>query len=289
MMLRSWVFVLSICPAVSFCQQEPGELSARALYYREEPDQDKLPPVPAAKPAAAPKSAATPKAAAAARRRTASPDPGPDRAAATPVIPVVMNLGLRYGVLLVDPRSGQADAVDPARVFKSGECIALEFEANRSGYLYVLEQGSSGKWFSLFPSAELSDESNIVRSRATVRVPARHCFEIEGVAGTERIFVVLSRNPEDLAELHQAIRSGRTGPPGPSPAPAAKSGGTLLAMNRLDAEIARFAGDLRSRDLRVKKVTQPEGDGERPNSVYVVNASTAPSDRVVTEVRIEHR
>jgi hypothetical protein len=261
--------------------------------------------VPAAKPAAAPKSAATPKAAAAAKRstspdpgpdrpadakkRTASPDPGPDRAAATPVIPVVMNLGLRYGVLLVDPRSGQAEAADPARVFKSGECIALEFEANRSGYLYVLEQGSSGKWLSLFPSAELPDESNVVRSRTTVRVPARHCFEIEGAAGTERIFVVLSRNPEDLAQLHQAIRSGRTEAPGPSPAPAVKSGGTLLAMNRLDEEIARFAGDLRSRDLRVKKVTQPEGDGERANSVYVVNASTAPSDRVVTEVRIEHR
>ena len=285
-MLRNWVFVLSICPAVSFCQQEPGELSARALYYREQPDQDKLPPVPAAKPAAARKSAATPKAAAA-KKRTTSPDPVPDRPAAAPAIPVVMNLGLRYGVLLVDPRSGQADAADPARVFKSGECIALEFEANRSGYLYVLEQGSSGKWLSLFPSAELSDESNVVRSRATVRVPARHCFEIEGVAGTERIFVVLSRNPEDLAQLHQAIRSGRAEAPGP--APALESGSALLAMNRLDKEIARFAGDLRSRDLRVKKVTQPEGDGERPNSVYVVNASTAPSDRVVTEVRIEHR
>jgi hypothetical protein len=200
-----------------------------------------------------------------------------------------MNLGLRYGVLLVDPRSGQADAADPARVFRSGECIALEFEANRSGYLYVLEQGSSGKWLSLFPSAELPGESNVVLSRTTVRVPARHCFEIEGVAGTERIFVVLSRNPEDLAQLHQAIRSGRAEAPGPSPAPAVKSGDTLLAMNRLDAEIARFAGDLRSRDLRVKKVTQPEGDGERPNSVYVVNASSTPADRVVTEVRIEHR
>ena len=288
-MLRKWVFVLSLCPAVSFCQQQPGELSARALYYREEPDQDKLPPVPAAKPAAARKSVAPPKAADAAKKRTTRPDPVPDRPAGAPVIPVVMNLGLRYGVLLVDPRSGQAEAADPARVFKSGECIALEFEANRTGYLYVLEQGSSGKWLSLFPSAELPDESNVVRSRTTVRVPARHCFEIEGVAGAERIFVVLSRNPEDLAQLHQAIRSGRTEAPGPSPAPAAKSGDALLAMNRLDKEIARFAGDLRSRDLRVKKVAQPESDGERPNSVYVVNASSAPSDRVVTEVRIEHR
>ncbi len=287
-MLRNWVFILSLWPAVCFCQQGPGELSARELYYRAEPDQDKLPPVPAAKPAAARKSEAPPKGTVA-TKKTASPDPVPKRTAAAPVIPVVMNLGLRYGVLLVDPRSGQAEPADPARIFKSGECIALEFEANRSGYLYVLEQGSSGKWLSLFPSAELPDDSNVVRSRTTVRVPARHCFEIEGAAGTERIFVVLSRNPEDLAQLHQAIRSGRAEAPGPSPAPAAKPGETLLAMNRLDAEIARFAGDLRSRDLRVKKVAQPEGEGERPNSVYVVNASNAPSDRVVTEVRIEHR
>jgi hypothetical protein len=273
-------------PAVAVCQQAPSELSARALFYREQPDEDKLPPVSAAKPPAATrKSAAAPKAA---RAKPAPPEPAPaaDRPAAA-VIPVVKNLGLRYDVLLVDPQTGRTDAIDPARMFKSGECIALEFEANRSGYLYVLEQGSSGKWLSLFPSAEMPDESNIVRARTTVRVPARHCFEIEGVAGTERIFVVLSRNPEDLSQLHQAIRSGR--PDDSRPAPAERAPTTLLAMNTLNQEIARFASDLRTRDLRVKKIAQPEEPGERPNSVYVVNASSTPSDRIVTEVRIEHQ
>jgi hypothetical protein len=278
-----WVFALMLWPVAGISQQQPGELSARALYYREQPDEDKLPPVPAAKPAGARKTAARPKTAAA---KPQTPDGVPVRPAVAG-IPVVQNLGLRYNVVLVDPRTGRSEPVDAGRMFESGECIALEFEANRSGYLYVLEQGSSGRWLSLFPSPEMPDESNVVRARSTVRVPARHCFEIEGVPGVERIFVVLSRNPEDLAQLHQAIRSGR--PEEPGPAPAGKSETTLLAMNRLDREIARFANDLRSRDLRIKKIAEPEAAGEPPNSVYVVNASSTPADRVVTEVRIEHR
>lgn len=285
MMPKILVFFLLMLPAVLLCRQGPGELSARALYYREQPDEDKLPPVPAAKAPAERKSIPTAKNSTAKNKKRAS-DPAPDRTP-TAVIPVVNNLGLRYGVMLVDPRTGRTEPVDPERQFRSGECLALEFEANRSGYLYVLEQGSSGKWLSLFPSAEMPDETNVVRARTTVRVPARHCFEIEGVAGTERIFVVLSRNPEDLSRLHQAIRDGRTEET--TPAPASKSGTTLLAVNRLDQEISRFANDLRSRDLRIKKIAQPEGAGEQPNSVYVVNASNTPSDRVVTEVRIAHR
>lgn len=265
--------------------QQPGELSARALYYREQPDQDKLPPVPAAKPAGAPKAQRP----AMAPPQTAQQKKREPKAGAA-VIPVVHNLGLRYNVMLIDAASGAAQPADPERKFRRGECLALEFEANRSGYLYVLSQGSSGRWQALFPSAEMPDESNIVRARTRVRVPASHCFQIEDPPGVERMFVVLSRNPEDLYDLHDAIRGGRGGTPAQAPSGGGQAPPVLLAMARLDREVERLAADLRSRDLKIVKIARPEAAGEPANSVYVVNASTAaPSDRVVTEIRIDHR
>lgn len=287
-----------LLPALCWCQPA-SELTARALYYREQPDQDKLPAVSKAKPAVSRKTQAVSKTSksgagsgggatepAAAKQKIESASSG------VPIIPVVQHLGLRYNVMLVNSQTGAAEPADPDRTFRRGECVALEFEANRSGYLYVLSQGSSGRWQSLFPSDEMPDESNIVRSRSRVRVPVNHCFQIEDPPGTERLFVVLSRNPEDLRDLHEAIRTGRGGSGEPAPAaPSAKPAPALLAMARLDREVQRLSADLRSRDLRVVKVARPEAAGEPPNSVYVVMASTTgtPSDRVVAEVRIEHK
>jgi hypothetical protein len=288
--MRAHLPLIVLTASLSWCQQ-PGELSARALFYREQPDQDKLPPVaeakpaPTAKPTAAarpPKPAKTPQPVAQQKQR--------EPRTSVPVIPVVQNLGLRYNVMLVDTASGAAQPADPERKFRRGECLALEFEANRSGYLYVLEQGSSGRWQPLFPSEQMPDESNIVRARTRVRVPSNHCFQIEDPPGVERMFVVLSRNPEDLYDLHQAIRGGQGGTTAPVPAGGAQTPPVMLAMARLNREVDRFAADLRSRDLKIVKIARPEAAGEPANSVYVVNASTAaPADRVVTEIRIDHR
>ncbi len=286
-LVRNLPFVI-LLPALGW-SQPASELSARALFYREQPDQDKLPAVSKAKPAVARTTPAASKTskppAALAQQKPASTPSG------VPIIPAVQHLGLRYNVMLVNSQTGAAEPADPDRTFRRGECVGLEFEANRSGYLYVLSQGSSGRWQSLFPSEEMPDESNIVRARSTVRVPVNHCFQIEDPPGTERLFVVLSRNPEDLYDLHEAIRGGRGGAAAPA-TPAAQPAPVLLAMARLDREVERLSADLQSRDLRVVKVAKPEAAGERPHSVYVVKASTgtgAPSDRVVTEIRIEHK
>ncbi len=296
--LRNLPFAI-LLPALCWCQPA-SELSARALFYREQPDQDKLPAVSKAKPAVSRKNQVVSKTS----RSGADAGGGVTEVATAkqkngnanrrvPIIPVVQHLGLRYNVMLVNSQTGAAEPADPDRTFRRGECVAIEFEANRSGYLYVLSQGSSGRWQALFPSDEMPDESNIVRARTRVRVPANHCFQIEDPPGTERLFVVLSRNAEDLYDLHEAIRTGHGGSAGSSPdAPGAKPVPVMLAMARLDREVQRLSADLQSRDLRVVKVAKPEAAGERPNSVYVVNASTAataPSDRVVTEIRIEHK
>ncbi len=282
MSTKSMLQVMALAPAL--CWGQPAEgLSARALFYREQPDKDKLPPVASVKPPAAPRVKQTAK--------QQPPATRPPASSGVPIIPVAQNLGLRYNVLLIDPASGAATPADPDRTFRRGECVALEFESNRSGYLYVLEQGSSGKWQPLLPSAQMPEESNIVRARTRTRVPSSHCFEIEDPPGTERIFVVLSRNPAEMYELNDSIRSGG-GSETAAPSAAPASGTTLLAMARLDRAVGQFTSDLQSRDLRIKKIAQPEASGEPPNSVYVVKASTGGgggSDRVTTEIRIVHK
>jgi len=281
-------FLTSAC----WGQQLPSELSARELYYREQPDDEQLKSVKSHSTLQTGQTRHGDDLTAVAKKATGAGKPGAGTdavrspgssgvqlAAKRVAMPEVRHLGLRYNVVLIDPQSGKVEPADPNRVFQPGECVALEFEANHSGYLYVLEQGSSGAWNPLLPSALMPDEANVLKARTSVRVPEKHCFEIEGPPGEERVFVVLSRNPEDLYHLDQSIKNNS----GAGDTPA------LLTQNLLAQEVKRLEASLRDRDLRVKKIGQPEESGEPPDSVYVVSASSSSADRVVTEIRIQHR
>lgn len=80
------------------------------------------------------------------------PEPNRDLKRAQPPGGGVQNLGIRYNVLLVSAKGDLAEPVDPERTFRTGDCIAVELEANRAGYLYVLAEGASGEWTPLLPS-----------------------------------------------------------------------------------------------------------------------------------------
>jgi hypothetical protein len=287
---KKWL-VTALLISACWSQQPQSELSARELYYRERPDES---PSQSVKPPSSPQAQQTQhgdapnavvhKATTAGKPSQethpagSSGNGGMQLAAERVPIEGVRHLGLRYDLVLINPKSGKVAPADPERVFQPGECMALEFEANLSGYLYVLEQGSSGAWSPLLPSPEMPDEANILKARTSVRVPERHCFEIAGPPGEERVFVVLSRNPQDVHDLHQSIRND-SGP---------EDANGLLTQN-LAVQVKRLEVSLQDRDLKVKKIGQPEEAGEPPNSVYIVNASSSTADRVVTEIRIRHR
>lgn len=291
------IFLVKVC----LCQPAPSQLSARELFYHEKPDHDKLPTAAqvraavrsSAKPAASAKAARTPQPTA----TEAAKRPDSDRGGSIVMnvalkVPPVQNLGLRYNVLLVNTETGKAAPVDPERVFQPKECLALEFQSNRSGYLYVFEQASSGKWSPMFPTPELPDESNVIRSRTTVRIPARDCFEVSGDPGVDRVFVVLSRNVEDYYDLSESVKGDQqpgSQEPKAAPAKPTSSAPLLMASDRLGAQIAKMREALRGRDLTLKKISQPESADEPANSVYIVNTSASSSDRVVAEIHINHR
>jgi hypothetical protein len=259
-------------------QQDSGGLTARALFYREDTA------------AAAPAKAAKPKPAAPQTRTSSKrrPDTRPQESS-TPanqgtVLPVAAHLGLRYNIVQVDPASGHSESVDSKKVFHQGDCIALRVESNAPGYLYVFDQGSSGRWQALLPSPEMPEESNLVKARGVMQVPAGYCFKFDNTPGVEKLFVVLSQNREAMQDINNAIRKGS--PKTETPPPA--SGQLVLSASLLDRQVERMRAELQSRDLVIQRVAQPEASGEPAHAVYVVNAASMPSKRVVTEIRLQH-
>jgi Domain of unknown function (DUF4384) len=216
------------------------------------------------------------------------PSPQPKAASTTPSETAAPHLGIRYSLVLVNETSGKAEITDSDRMFGKGECVAIDFETNRSGYLYVLAKQSSGDWRPLFPSEEMTDQTNIIDPGQKVRVPRGYCFEISDPPGTESLTVVLSRDPREIYDLHEGI----TGPAAPLPAaPSRPSTGALQVADAriVNSAVAHMAEQFGTRDLVIRKVSQPAASQDPPNAVYVVNASDRPSSTIVARIEIHHR
>ena len=245
------------CPAL--WSQTP-QLKARELFYTPPPDTAK--PVETAKAAPAKKVAA----------KSAAP-----KTADTHTLSTSVPLGLRYAVLKRDA-SGQYSEVDPDTNFRSGDRIRLHVDANTSGYLYVVMQGSSGTWKLLFPSAEVAGGSNLVRKGESRQIPpgGRGQFVFDEQAGNEKLFIVLTRQPEpDLDKLIYSMGGTPGGTPG------AKDRSLVAQASVSDSVVSKLR--TQSRDLVFEKVDSTE------NAAYVVNPSNAPDARLVVDIALKHK
>ena len=227
-------------------------LKARELFYTPPADAQK----PAETKAPAKKAAVKPVAAKSGETHTLS--------ASVP-------LGLRYAVLKRDA-GGQYNEVDADTSFRSGDRIRLKVDANTSGYLYVVMQGSSGTWKLLFPSAEVAGGSNLVRKGESRQIPPgdRGQFVFDEQAGNEKLFIVLTRQPEpDLDKLIYSI--------------GGKPDSLVAQATVRDDVVSKLRAQVASRDLVFEKVDSSE------NAAYVVNPSTSPDARLVVDIALKHK
>jgi hypothetical protein len=246
--------------------QQPAHLEgARELFYVAAKSKDPLPPM----------------------RRPSSQIPNTPPPA-TPAAAAV-HLGLRYNLILVDPNTSASREVDPETVLNDGGCFAIDLLSNRSGYLYVLAKQSSGQWQPLIPSPEMPDESNVIEPAKKVRVPSNYCFEVHAPAGSETLFVVLSRDPSDTYELYESIKR-QANPPAPS-GPVRVARPELLRADAGDVgkAVAHMTQMFGTRDIVIRKVDQPVAAAEPAHAVYVVNASDKPSSSVATQIVVRHK
>ena len=281
--------------------QGSASLRARELFYTPPPDAAAVKtPVAAPAPApAAPKTMAK-KTPAKTPTRPQSPSEAPVQAVVDK--PVVGPLGMRYSVLRRNA-AGQYHEVDADTTFHSGDRIRLEAQANSTGYLYVVAQGSSGNWQVLFPSREVSNGSNQVHRGETRLVPGGNQgqFVFDEQAGTEKLFFVLSRQPEPSLDKLIYSMGGRTAPADPTVVkPAAEPNRVLMAQATVgDDVISRIRGQVMARDLVFEKVENEKvvSENSAPSNsevkietaAYVVSRSTAPDARLVVDLRLKHQ
>jgi hypothetical protein len=256
-MLKSLLIVTLGFTAGAYAQE--SGLTARQLYLQD----DDPAPTPRVSPRPLP-----PK----------SPNPANPR----PVAHSSPHLGIRYNLLLVDPVSKAPQEVDPDANFRVGDCLAVRFTPNRTGYMYVFNEGSSGKWHSMLPSSLMPDESNAVAAGVNTQLPKAYCFKVGDPPGSDSLIVVLTEKSEDMYRLNEAIRQASQAK---GNAPASFQSDLIRLVDSMAP--GGSTDRLTSRDLEIEKVGQPQSPNEPPNSVYVVNTA-ARADRVVIKIKIHH-
>src|SRR5664280_2386683 len=102
-------------------------------------------------------------------------------------------LGLRYTVLKLAADNTPTEVPNDT-VFHAGDRIRFSVEANAPGYLYIINQGSSGNWKPMFPSAEIEDGDNRVEPMRPYNMPpGHHVLTFDSTVGTENLFIVFPR------------------------------------------------------------------------------------------------
>jgi len=146
-------------------------------------------------------------------------------------------------------------------------------------------QGSSGNWRLLFPSADVEGGNNRIEKGASQQIPPgdKGQFVFDEQAGTEKLFLVLSRRPEaDLDKLIYSI----TGTP-------AEPDRRLIASAKIGGDVvSRLRDEVKSRDLVFEKVDeiseQKNGEVKTEKATYVVNPSRNDDARLVVDVALKH-
>jgi Domain of unknown function (DUF4384) len=178
-------------------------------------------------------------------------------------------LGLRYALLKVG-EDGKLSEVSPETTFHSGDKVKISLMANQPGYIYIIQQGSSGNWRPLFPAQGDLPESNRVEAGHVYQVPSENSgksFQFNQQTGQERLFILLSR--QVVSDLDGVIFNLRQQEKDPLASPGAGAE-QVEASNRISDDLVK---KLQSRDLM--EVEDPPQETKDPglgeNAIYVVS------------------
>jgi hypothetical protein len=120
--------------------------------------------------------------------------------------------------------------IDPGLVLAQGDRVRFKFRTNFDGYLYVMNQSTSGNYEQLFPTDQAGQDNRISASKE-YQVPATSAaFRIAGPAGHEVVYWLVT--PGRLNE----------GAPRYQPPPARKAPPAAL-IPRCDDTILKSRGD----------------------------------------------
>jgi hypothetical protein len=183
-------------------------------------------------------------------------------------------------------------AIDPGLVLAQGDRVRFKFRTNFDGFLYVMNQSTSGTYEQLFPREETGQDNRIGASRE-YQVPATSAaFKIAGPAGHEVVYWLVS--PTRLTDA-----GTRTLPPPSKAVPH-----TLIP--RCDETILRARGEcvdssagpkLVPRDVQIPKNLAVPGAGPgqrdllfmRQKNTAVISSPEPLTGPVIYEFRLAHK
>jgi len=138
------------------------------------------------------------------------------------------------------------------------------------GYLYLVQEGSSGKWDMLFPNPQINGGVNAVRKGQKYTIPSQGWFVFRDPPGAERAFVFLSKEPlETLPGFKQPVTKNE-------------------AVNQ--AVVDDLKSKIKSRDLVFEKDKPADsgGPGAKNQAMFVVNRDEL-GKSVSTTIQLVHQ
>jgi hypothetical protein len=204
-----------------------------------------------------------------------------------------MTEGAHRMELTLDRLDGAAwRSIDPALVLAQGDRVRFRFRTNFDGFLYVMNQSSSGKYEQLFPRAE-TGQDNRVKANQEYQVPTTSAaFRIAGPAGFETVYWLVT--PAKLTDA----------PPRLSAPPETMSKPPVL-IPRCDDAVLRARGDCVDHSAGPKLVPRgadlpqnlaAQGESAQRDLLFMqqkdtaVIASTAPlTGPVIYQFRLAHK
>ncbi len=206
----------------------------------------------------------------------------------------VMNEGAHRMEITLERMDGASwHSVDPALVLAQGDRVRFRFRTNFDGYLYVMNQNTSGKYEQLFPREE-TGQDNKVAGNKEYQVPSTStAFRIAGPPGFETVYWLVT--PARLSDA----------PPRLGAPPTASRSKPPTLMPRCDDTVLRARGDcidhaaglkLVPRDAEVPQNLAAQADTAQRDLLFMqqkdtaVIASSAPlTGPVIYEFRLAHK
>jgi hypothetical protein len=192
---------------------------------------------------------------------------------------------LRYTVLKLAADNSPTEVPNDT-VFHAGDRIRFSVEANAPGYLYIINQGSSGNWKPMFPSAEIDDGNNHIEGWRPYTMPPKSRLAFDSTVGTENLFIVFSLKPEDdLESMIYSLQGKKKAAAAAPEAPVQSSKELIMAVNISNTAVDRMRAAY-GRDLIIEKVDPSTPGDKRETAVYVVNPTGNADSHLVADLHL---
>lgn len=123
-------------------------------------------------------------------------------------------------------------SVDPGLIFSQGDHVRFRFRTNFAGFLYVMNQSTSGKYETLFPRSDTGSENRIEPGKEYIIPAAGGSFRISGPPGHDVLYWMVTPLQLGTSPKYQPL------PPPPNPAAAPPT-----LMPRCDDTLFKARGD----------------------------------------------